>query len=329
MGENMKRKKEFKAIFLWAAALAGFSLVAGCSSTMRVARDPFYYSFFEKTQLIMTKEEVEIFKRLPDKESKEEFIKEFWEIRDPDPGTIENENKEEFEARMEYANTWFGVWNPRRGKLDLGDEGKYRGWDSDRGRIYVILGPPDDLVYDGGELFKDRMISRPGGRNYEQWYYFRFRLVVTFVRQSTNRWILENPSSELIEALDWSKLNLVSGVFQEDMSRRFRFSLSYGNEILRIKIPVRRISFEEKGDSLEAAFKIRINVYRDDQKIDTLEEENTWTTSEQDITGRKEYIFDLPYALKDKGDYLLDVIITDSKSVSFAKFRNLVKKKVR
>jgi hypothetical protein len=113
------------------------------------------------------------------------------------------------------------------------------------------------------------------------------------------------------------------------MSRRFRFSLSYGNEILRIKIPVRRISFEEKGDSLEAAFKIRINVYRDDQKIDTLEEENTWTTSEQDITGRKEYIFDLPYALKDKGDYLLDVIITDSKSVSFAKFRNLVKKKVR
>jgi len=329
MGENMKRKTGRAVIFLWAAAAAGLSLMAGCSSTMKVVRDQFYYSFFEKTQLIMTKEEVEIFKRLPDTESKEEFIREFWEIRDPDPGTIENENKEEFEARMEYANTWFGLWNPRRGKMDLGDEDRYRGWDSDRGRIYIILGPPDDLVYDGGELFKDRMISRPGGRSYEQWYYYRFRLVVTFVRQSTNRWILENPSSELIDALDWSKLNLVSGVFQEDMARRFRFTLSYGNGILRIKIPVRRISFEEKENSLEAAFKIRINVYRANKKIDTLEEEKSWITTEQEIFGRKEYIIDLPYTPPGKGDYLLDVIITDTKSVSFAKFRNLVKKRVK
>jgi GWxTD domain-containing protein len=325
----MKRKTECGAIFLWAAAVAGISLMAGCFSTIKIARDSFYYSFFEKTQLIMTKEEKEIYKRLPDKDSKEEFIKEFWEIRDPDPGTIENENKEEFETRMEYANTWFGVWNPRRGKLDLGAEEKYRGWDSDRGRIYIILGPPDELVYDGGELFKDRMLSRPGGRNYEQWYYYRFSLVVTFVRQSTDRWILERPSGELVEALEWSKLNQVSGVFQEDMSRRFRFALSYRNGNLQIKIPVSRISFEETKDGLEAAFKIRLNVYRGAEKIDTLEEEKTWASSEQEIFGRREYIIDLPYALPGKGDYLLDVIIVDTKAVSFAKFRNLVKKKVR
>lgn len=329
MEEKMKLEQERGRILLWMAAAAGILMMSGCVAAMKTARDPFYETFFEKAQLIMTKEEMEIYKRLPDAESKAEFIREFWEIRDPDPGTEANENREEFEDRVEYANTWFGVWNPRRGKINLGDEDKYRGWDSDRGRIYIILGPPDELVYDGGELFKDRMLSRPAGRNYEQWYYYRFRLVVTFVRQSTDRWILENPSSELIEALEWSKLNLVSGVFQEDMSRRFRFSLSYGKGVLQISIPVRRISFEEKEDGLEAAFHIRVNVYRDNEKIDSFEEEKVWETSESEILEIKEHLIDLPYDLSGKGEYLMDVIIEDRKAVSFAKYRNLIKRKVR
>lgn len=329
MGEKMKLEQERRRILFWMAAVAAVFMMSGCFAAMKTARDPFFEAFFEKAQLIMTKEEMEIYKRLPDAESKEEFIQEFWEIRDPDPGTDINENREEFEDRVEYANTWFGVWNPRRGKINLGDEDKYRGWDSDRGRIYIILGPPDELVYDGGELFKNRMISRPAGRNFEQWYYYRFRLVVTFVRQSTDRWILENPSSELIEALEWSKLNLVSGVFQEDMSRRFRFSLSHANGILRIHIPVRRISFEEKEGGLEAAFNIRVNIYRDDQKISTMEQEKIWETSEQEIFERKEFALELPCELPGRGDYLLDVIVEDKKAVSFAKYRNLVKKRVR
>jgi len=66
--------------------------------------NPFYESFFEKTSLIMTDEEIKIYKCIPDKESKEEFIREFWQIRDPDLDTEENENKIEFERRIEYAN---------------------------------------------------------------------------------------------------------------------------------------------------------------------------------------------------------------------------------
>jgi GWxTD domain-containing protein len=312
-----------------AAALAAISLLAGCSSLMKMTKDPFYKSFYEKTQLIMTREEAEIYKRLPDKASKEEFIKEFWDIRDPDPGTVENENKEEFEDRVEYANTWFGVWNPRRGRLEIKDEDKYRGWDSDRGRIYIILGPPDDMVYDGGELFKDRMLSRPGGRRFEQWYYFRFRLVVNFTRQSTDRWVMVNPSSELVDAMEISKLNLISSVFQEDISRRFKFTLSYDEGILEIKIPVRRISFDEAEEGLLASFKIRVNIYRDNEKIDTLEEEKTWETTEEEIIERKDYNIQIPYTLPGKGNYMLDVIVEDAKSVGFAKYRNLVKKKVR
>ena len=71
--------------------------VAACRTPLNIEKDPFYESFFGKTSLIMTKEEIEIYKHIPDKESKEEFIREFWQIRDPDPGTEENENKIEFE----------------------------------------------------------------------------------------------------------------------------------------------------------------------------------------------------------------------------------------
>jgi len=51
-----------------------FALCIGCSSRMNIKQDPFYKTFFEKTKLIMTADEIEIYRRLPDKESREEFI---------------------------------------------------------------------------------------------------------------------------------------------------------------------------------------------------------------------------------------------------------------
>jgi hypothetical protein len=72
-----------------------------CRTLIDMEKDPFYESFYEKASLIMTKEEIEIYKRLPDRKSREEFKEEFWRIRDPDTSTAENENKTEFESRVE------------------------------------------------------------------------------------------------------------------------------------------------------------------------------------------------------------------------------------
>ena len=82
-------------------------LSACASGKQKINQDPYYESFFEKARLIMTKEEIEIYKQLPDLKSKEEFIDEFWKKRDPFPETPENENKIEFERRIAYANRWF------------------------------------------------------------------------------------------------------------------------------------------------------------------------------------------------------------------------------
>jgi len=90
--------------------------------------DPVNAEFLNKVRYIITKKERKIFLELPDSE-KEEFKEEFWERRDPEPRTEENEFKMEYFTRLDRAEELF-----------MG-EGK-PGWLTDRGRIYILFGPP-------------------------------------------------------------------------------------------------------------------------------------------------------------------------------------------
>jgi GWxTD domain-containing protein len=94
--------------------------------------DPENAEFLSKVSYIITKEERKIFLELPDKE-KEKFREEFWKRRDPDLETEENEFKTEYFKRLERAAEIFmGEGRP--------------GWLTDRGRIYVLFGPPADRM---------------------------------------------------------------------------------------------------------------------------------------------------------------------------------------
>ena len=77
----------------------------------------------------------------PDEE-REQFIEQFWLRRDPTPDTEENEFKEEHYRRIAYANEHYASGIP--------------GWKTDRGRIYIIYGPADEIE------------SHPSGGTYER-----------------------------------------------------------------------------------------------------------------------------------------------------------------
>ncbi len=79
--------------------------------------------------LIATDQEVNTFKKLQTPEEKMEFIKIFWARRDPILRTFENEYKEEFNQRVDYANEHFA-------------EADMPGWKTARGQVYVVFGPP-------------------------------------------------------------------------------------------------------------------------------------------------------------------------------------------
>jgi GWxTD domain-containing protein len=87
----------------------------------------------EEVNYIITSKEREIFLSLKTERKREAFQKGFWLQRDPTPGTPANEFREEHYRRLKHADDVFG-----RGTVKLGRE-------TDRGRIYIILGPPVDV----------------------------------------------------------------------------------------------------------------------------------------------------------------------------------------
>ncbi|MGM0466766.1 MAG: GWxTD domain-containing protein [Acidobacteriota bacterium] len=87
----------------------------------------------EEVVYIISSVEKEVFLKLDSNQERDQFIKAFWKHRDPTLNTEENEYKKEHFRRIEYANQYFGREIPKPG------------WRTDRGRIYIILGEPDDI----------------------------------------------------------------------------------------------------------------------------------------------------------------------------------------
>jgi GWxTD domain-containing protein len=81
---------------------------------------------------IITPQERAAFLRLTTDTEREQFIEAFWERRNPNPGSPYNEYKEEFYRRIAYANEHYSSGIP--------------GWKTDRGRIYIMYGPPDEIT---------------------------------------------------------------------------------------------------------------------------------------------------------------------------------------
>ncbi len=110
-------------------------------------------------------------------EERERLWNEFWERRDPTPEDDVNEFKITYFERVDFANRNFS----RSSLLE--------GWRTDRGKVYIILGPPDDIV---DEPFN------PSGSAYQIWYYYDRGYNLIFVqRYMTGDYYLENPPSEV------------------------------------------------------------------------------------------------------------------------------------
>ena len=104
----------------------------------------------EDVAYIITDRERAAFKALTTDAKREMFIEQFWLRRDPTPNTVENEFKEEHYRRIAYANQHYA-------------DAHIPGWKTDRGRIYIVYGPADEIE------------SHPSGdassHPYERWRY--------------------------------------------------------------------------------------------------------------------------------------------------------------
>ena len=131
---------------------------------------------------LITSQEAKLFRRLDSQESRIAFIHRFWSRRDPNPITPENEARYSFWQRVVEANRQFS--------------GVKAGWKTDRGKIYILLGPPNDIERDYNFNTQDSSI---GNRGLLRWHYQglenaanRAITIVPFVRDNTNEWKLSD-----------------------------------------------------------------------------------------------------------------------------------------
>ena len=115
----------------------------------------------EEVPYIITKEESDAFLRLATNEERQQYVEEFWRRRNPDPDSPENGYREEHYRRIAYANERFSSGLP--------------GWKTDRGRTYILWGPPDEIESHPSGGTYDRPPEQGGGSTttypWELWRY--------------------------------------------------------------------------------------------------------------------------------------------------------------
>jgi GWxTD domain-containing protein len=145
-------RQPIRVPFVWAALpllLAAVGVLAAWQTTPP-KDDPYIAWLKEDVAYIIQDAERVAFLQLQSYEEREHFIEQFWLRRDPTPGTPENEYKEEHYRRIAYANDHFGYNDTP-------------GWQADRGRIYIIYGPPDEL--------ESHPLGQGGRKPWEDWLY--------------------------------------------------------------------------------------------------------------------------------------------------------------
>jgi GWxTD domain-containing protein len=272
-----------------AASLA--LLLALCSGGPKIVLDAESEAFYEHARLIMTSEERDMFTHITDAATRKEFIEDFWKKRDPDEYTEENEFKTEFYRRIEYANKRFIEGLP--------------GWKTDRGRIYIYMGPPDKF----DESFTHRDPDVRG--SILLWAYYDYKLGIEFVdARGDGSFRIRRYDGFFFEALDSLKMGY-RPVLKGDKMKFASFELDYDKEkgTIEIVLPIDVFKFRDEAGRLLADLEFSFFVYRrDGTKLAEFREKRAFAEPLEVFLELKELAFDFPYPLA-PGRYYIDVVI--------------------
>ncbi len=165
-----------------------------------------YRQWLELVTHISSEQEREIFLMLENDRDRDMYMDLFWKVRDPTPGTVENEFKEEHLKRFSYANHHFGRGTARAG------------WQTDMGRIHIILGQPSSISREefSSELVPIQLWSYYGDTT--QGFPSHF-WVVFFKRGDAGEYKLFNPAIDGPDALLRDRSNVDLGNLESVYTR--------------------------------------------------------------------------------------------------------------
>ena len=293
----MKRKKcrplQNLSFFFLVLSLLG----VGACRLSRLAKqlDPESREFYSQVRYIISEEEKKIFLELPPSE-RVGFIEEFWRRRDPAPETEENEFRMDYMEKIETANKLF-------------QGGVKEGYIQDRGRIFILLGPPD-------ERYVSPVRRSSSVKASEVWsYYTQYRIQLVFIdHNGDGEYYLERPSSYALREINLAQLALRSPEkFKEQLfDFRIRVEETESEDVVfQVEIPYRKIWFTESGEKLEASFNLFLNIFdASGEEVWQSQKEYNVSFTEDDLKemSGQSYLMEIPLELE-AGNYTADITL--------------------
>jgi len=293
----MNNHRVLRGLLVSALAVTLAALTAGGLLAAKPKLDPASAKFYQSARLIMTKEEIKIFNRLPDAESRKEFIADFWDKRDPDPDTPDNEYKREFDARLDFINKRFN----KEGGPAI---------NTDRGRIFLFMGPPDKI-----EDFQPQLPQAGQSmRGFVIWWiYYGREFGIEFTdKNGTGKFVITQYSGDFFNAMDLIKLG--RDIRADDVfGKRFlKFQAVYDAPAgeIDVRLPVKDLIFRENdAGRFEADLRFIIYVYGNEGATkETLRDARSAALTAAELESRKTVDFRFAKTLK-PGTSFVDVIV--------------------
>jgi len=282
----------------------GLAFLLACSAgRMPKNLNPEEQEFISTVRFIITGKERKAFLALPPSE-RSRFIEEFWQSRDPDPTTELNEYKVEHLGRIAEAKHLF-------------TEAAGTGWLTDRGRVYILLGPPEQREQYPQGYFN---FTRP----IELWRYGFYELYFIDSRLNGN-FELVPESAQMISEINVAQMSLRSRSTTGEEKAVVDFNVdvrktSERERVVRVSIPYEKIWFSAAGTEFSANLELIWEVYdAADKRIQEGSKKFPFSLTRDQLKAQrgKEWSAEIPLDLG-PGDYQIALTmknLTDQKEV--------------
>lgn len=258
--------------------------------------------FISKVRYLITNAEKKQFHSLTTDQERNEFIENFWKKRDQDPTTDENEFKDEYFKRIEEANHLF-----------KGDSSQ--GWLTDRGRIYIMLGPPDTRRFRPGEINSGGSMKTGYDLPHEIWYYGFYPIV--FIDQLENgSFVLSPLSSEHLATILRTGMSLKpmiakGGKIPLDFNAHVVFG-EKGQVNLQVKVPYKNILFQDdpkSKDRFTSVLTLHTGIFGSHgKKVQEISNDYPLSLTEEELKTQNDFVMDAPLTLA-AGEYEIQITL--------------------